>query len=341
MMHFAAWPYLYLLALVPALLVLYVYTFARKRQDLATFMALALAPQLLPGYSRARQWMKALCVMGAVACLVLALMQPQWGTHWQNIPSRGRALILLLDVSLSMRAEDVRPDRLERAKIDVTKWVQLLQKEGGHRLGLVTFAGRASLICPLTLDYEFFLQRINEVSSDSVSQEGTSIGDAIRQVLNGFGTLDREYTDVILITDGEDHGSLPLEAAQAAAQHLVTLYTIGVGDAARGTPIPIPDQSEEKQVYAQYQGQLVRSRMQQSLLIEMAHLTGGVYMPASVNSLGLERLYRDHIAAKTRRDIDMALRERLAPRYHGFVVAALLLLMFEMLLGDRRGERVS
>ncbi len=336
MMHFAAGSYVYLLALIPALLGLYVYHFARKRKDLAAFMALALTPQLLPGYSRLRQWTKACCVMGAVACLVFALMQPQWGRQWQELPRRGRDLILLLDVSLSMRAEDVQPNRLERAKIDVTELVQLLQKEGGHRLGLVAFAGRASLLCPPTFDYPFFLQQLREASPDLVPQEGTSIGDAIRRVLSGFGALDRAYTDMILITDGEDHGSTPLEAAQAATQHRVTLYTVGVGDAAQGAPIPMPDQGREGRVYAQYRGQMVQSRMQQSLLIEMAQLTGGEYQPASMDSLGLKRLYRNHIATKARRDIDVAPRERLVPRYHGFVVAALLFLMLEMILRDRR-----
>jgi Ca-activated chloride channel family protein len=157
-MYFAATPYTYLLVLIPVVLALYVYAFVRKRQALATFMDPSLISRLLPGHSRRRQWAKALCTVGAVAALVLALMQPQWGIDWQDIPRHGRDLIILLDVSISMKAQDVLPNRLEQAKQAVRKLVEYLQTTGGHRLGLVAFAGRASLRSPMTLDYPFFSQ---------------------------------------------------------------------------------------------------------------------------------------------------------------------------------------
>ena len=115
----------------------------------------------------------------AVGCLVLALMQPQWGQEWQEVQRQGRDLMIVLDVSRSMLAEDVVPNRLARAKNDIKDLVQVLQKEGGHRLGLVVFAGQASLQCPLTLDYGFFLQQLNQVGPHTVTRGGTLIGDAI------------------------------------------------------------------------------------------------------------------------------------------------------------------
>src|SRR6266581_3867967 len=198
-MRFAALAYAHLLWLLPALLALYIYAFARKRQALAEFLEVVLTPRLVPTLSRVRQWCKALCLIGAVGCLVLALMQPQW--------------------------------------------VQVLQKEGGHRLGLVVFAGQASLPCPLTLDYGFFLQQLNQVGPHTVTRGGTLIGDAIRKALSAFGPLANNYKDIILITDGEDHDSFPLEAAKAAAAEQVSIYTIGVGDAVSGTRVPVPGTS--------------------------------------------------------------------------------------------------
>jgi Ca-activated chloride channel family protein len=334
-MQFGAWSYRYLLGLVPVLLALYIYAFIRKRQAVATFMELALAPQLLPGLSRTRQWLKALCLVGAVGCLVLALMQPQWGKHWQDLPRRGRDLLILLDVSLSMLAEDMKPNRLERAKIDIKELVRDVQKQGGHRLGLIVFAGRARLQCPLTLDYAFFVQRLNEVRPGIVEREGTAIGEALRQALRGFGPLVPKYTDMILITDGEDHESLPLEAAQVAAEQQVSLHTMGVGDAGNGTRIPLQD-AEGRRFYAQYQGQEVRSRMQPALLLEMARRTGGTFMLAGTRPIELDRIYTEEIAAKARRDIEVIPHEGFVHRYHWFVLSALLLLAVDMLLRERR-----
>lgn len=334
-MQFAALPYLYLLWLVPALLALYVYSFGRKRRAIAAFMALELAPRLLPQVSRIRPWLKALCLLAAVTALILALMQPQWGKQWQEVPRRGRDLMILLDVSRSMLADDVAPNRLERAKIDIKDLLQLLHREGGHRIGLVVFAGRASLQCPLTLDYAFFLQKLNEVSPHTVGRGGTLIGDAIRQALHGFGTLEHNYKDIILITDGEDHESFPLEAARAAAEQQVSIYTIGLGDTDGGTRIPIQT-DDGKRTYIRYEGQEVRSKMQENLLLEIAQHTGGAYVPAGTRAIELDRIYDDYIAPKARRHLDAAARERLVHRYQWFVLAALILLAIDMLMPDHR-----
>lgn len=336
-MRFAALSYLHLLWIVPALCALYIYAFGRKRQALAAFMAPGLAPRLLPHLSRARQWSKALCLLGAVVCFILALMQPQWGKRWQDIPRRGRDLMILLDVSRSMLVEDVAPNRLEHAKIDIQDLVKVLHREGGHRLGLVIFAGRASLQCPLTLDYAFFLQKLRDAGATTVAQGGTLIGDAIRQALHGFGTLEHNYKDIILITDGEDHDSFPLEAAQVAAEQQVSIYAIGIGSPTTGSPIPIQNAAGER-TYVRYQGQEVRSRMRENLLLDIAQRTGGAYVPAGTRAIELDRIYAEHIAPKTRRDIDIAARERFVHRFQWFILAALLLLAMELLIRERKTE---
>jgi Ca-activated chloride channel family protein len=334
-MQFAAPAYLHFLWLVPIALALSGYALMRQRQLLAVFIDLALVPRLAAPVSRTRQWGKALCLAGALGCLVLALAQPQWGTQWQDVPRRGRDLMILLDVSRSMLAEDVAPNRLERAKLDIADLLHAIQQEGGHRVGLMAFAGRASLQCPLTLDYAFFLEQLKTLSPDTVGRGGTLIGDAVRQALQGFTTLAHNYKDIILITDGEDHDSFPLEAARAAAAQHVSIYTIGIGDAGRGAPIPVQE-AEGQSRHVQYQGQQVLSRMHANLLLEMAQLTGGAYVPAGTRLLALDRLYREFIAPKARRDLDAARRARPVPRYQWFVAAALCLLMLDMLIGECR-----
>jgi Ca-activated chloride channel homolog len=336
-MRFAALAYAHLLWLLPALLALYIYAFTRKRQALAEFLDVVLTPRLVPTLSRARQWCKALCLLGAAGCLVLALMQPQWGQEWQEVQRQGRDLMLVLDVSRSMLAEDVVPNRLARAKSDIKDLVQVLQQEGGHRLGLVVFAGQASLQCPLTLDYGFFLQQLNQVGPHTVTRGGTLIGDAIRKALSAFGPLANTYRDIILITDGEDHDSFPLEAAKAAAGEQVNIYTIGVGDAIKGTRVPVPETTGQR-AYVQYQGHEVLSRMQSDLLLEMARLTGGAYVPAGTRAIELDRIYTEKIAPKARRQTAMTKRERFIHRYQWFVLAGVLLLGIDMLVREGRED---
>ncbi len=273
-MQFSSLPYAYLLALLPLILALQLYTFWRQPRMLAAFASSKLLPRLLPAGEGARRWLRPLVLVAGVASLIVALMQPQWGKSVEDAPRQGRDLIVLLDTSLSMLAEDAAPNRLEQAKDTVRQLVRLADREGGHRLGLVAFAGRASLHCPLTLDYDFFLQRLDEVDTGTVVPGGTVIGDALRQTLQSFGELDPDYTDLILLTDGEDHGSVPVEAARAAAAYQVSLYAIGFGDPASGAPIPVED-ANGGAGFLQYQGQEVRSRMQPSLLLEMARLGGG------------------------------------------------------------------
>src|SRR5919106_4850602 len=271
-MRFAAWPAVYLLALVPALLALYAYAFRRQRRALAAFVARDLWPRLLPPIAERRRWLRAGCLIGAVACLVIALMQPEWGRGATELPLRGRDVIVLLDVSHSMLAEDVRPSRLAQAKAAARSLALAVQQGGGHRLGLLTFAGRADVQCPLTRDYRLFLKRLEDATTDGVARRGTSIGEAVRQAVRAFGELEPGYTDLVLITDGEDHASLPLEAAQMLGALQLSLATVGIGDPNRSAPIPLAAEGGVSHLI--HDGQEVRSRMRRGLLVGMAARAG-------------------------------------------------------------------
>ena len=332
-MRFAALSYVHLLWLLPALLALYVYGFARKRRVLSAFVDPSLAPRLTAGLSRSRRWLKALCLLGAVAAMIAALTQPQWGRRWQDVQRRGRDVMILLDVSRSMLAEDVSPNRLEGAKMGIRELVQVMREEGGHRLGLVVFAGRASLQCPLTLDTDFFLRRLQEVGPHTAGRGGSLIGDAIRHALRGMTTLAHHYKDIILITDGDDHDSFPLEAAASAAEQGVAIYAVGVGDSETGARIPVRG-ADGRVTYLEHQGREVRSRLRHDLLLDMAQMTGGAYVPAGTRAIELERIFTEHIAPKARQGTGHDRRERFVHRFQWFVLAALGLLALELFIPE-------
>jgi Ca-activated chloride channel homolog len=334
-MRFHAFAYVYLLGLVPILLALYAYGFWRQRRTLARFVELPLVARLLPRVDRPRRWAKALCVVGAVACLVVALMQPRWGETEEEAPRRGRDLVIALDVSLSMLAEDVSPSRLERAKAIVRGLVESVRAEGGHRLALVTFAGRAALQSPLTLDYGLFLERLAEASPARIPIKGTRIGDALHQTVRTLGGLEPGYADLLLITDGDDHGSLPDEAAGWLADQGVGLYVVGVGDSRVGARIPLED-DDGRSSFLRYDGFEVSTRMRSDLLASMALQGDGVYLAASDGEDPLARLYASRIADLPRREIDAHSRPVAAERFQWFALAALILLGAEMAFRERQ-----
>ena len=336
-MRFAAWPAAYLLVLAPALLLLSAYALRRRRQALAALVARDLAPRLLPAVSERRAWLRALCLTGAVASLVIALMQPQWGAGGRELPLRGRDVIVLLDVSHSMLAEDVEPNRLAHAKAAARSLAQAVQRDGGHRLGLLTFAGRADVQCPLTRDYGLFLKRLEDATPDAVARRGTSIGEAVRQAVRAFGELRPGYTDLVLISDGEDHQSLPLEAAQMLRMLQVSLTTVGVGDPDRSAPIPIAA-DDGGAAYLIHDGEEVRSRMRSGLLVGMAEAAGGAYVNGRAGPARLDEWYAEDLAARPRRDFEPATSKDLAPQYGYFVALAIVLLLLETAMRSAQGE---
>ena len=342
-MTFVKPEFFYLLVSLPVLLILYGYAFWRKRSIINKNFPAVLRQRLLPGLSTIRIWLKALCLIAAVGLIAFSLTQPQWGLGQENVERQGRDIFFMLDVSLSMLAEDQQPNRLEHAKQSIADLVTTLREEGGHRLGLITFAGRASLQCPLTLDYNFFLQRLEAVNTDSAVRKGTLIGDAIRQALQSFGTLHQDYTDIILITDGEDHGSFPIDAAKITKVQNVNLYILGLGDDGEGTPIPVRNVNEQGQTelsYLQYNDHQVLSRLRQSLLLEIARVSEGIYQPAGLQPLNLQQFYQDHIAHQPTRSIEVAAELRPLHRFQWFMALAILLLLLDMLLPERNRTRV-
>ncbi len=322
-----------LLLLVPLVLVLTAYGIRRRHQARATFLGQDVTSAEDVARDR-RRWLKAAALAGAVALLVVAVMGPRWGDSVEDAPRSGRDIIFLLDISRSMLAEDAKPNRLEAAKAAIAGMVEATRETGGHRLGLVTFAGRATRHSPVTLDYGFFLDRLAAVRSGAAPRRGSLIGNAVGKVLRELEPGASPYTDVILISDGEDHGGTTLSAAREAARLGVTIHSVGIGNPLSGAGITLISATGERAPLL-HNGEAVVTKLQEPLLRQIAGITSGVYVAARTAPAELDKLYRDSIAVKRGRELEGLAQTRAGELFRWLALAALLLLALEMLLGEQ------
>jgi Ca-activated chloride channel family protein len=269
---------------------------------------------------------------------VLALMRPQSGVHIERVGGAGFSsdVMVVLDVSRSMLADDVKPSRLARAKFEIKKIADGKELRGA-RMGLIAFAGRASLMCPLTPDRSFFDLVVDGVDTRSVSRGGTRIGDALRTAVKSFPPGPGSKL-VVLITDGEDHDSFPLDAADVAKKAGVHVVAVGLGSEA-GEPLSIPDPKTGASTPVMYDGQPVISKLDGETLRKIALDTEGVYVPAGTSALDLESIVKEHVRPIVRKDADAAVHVIAVEQYVWFVLASLLALIGAVWLGSIAGER--
>lgn len=332
--------YLHLLWLVPVLLGVVWYGYHRKQRALREFATSNLLDHLLPQVSFARQWVRWLLVLAAMVALVLAVIGPRWGVTYEDLPRRGIDIMFVLDVSRSMLAEDIKPNRLDRARLAIGDVLQVL---GGDRVGLVTFAGGAVLNCPLTINYSAFRMTLDEVGPLTSTRGGTLIGDAVRLAADSFVDPIKKYKAIIVITDGEDQESYPVEAArQAFTEKGIRVHTIALGDSAEGARIPT--EKDGRRLYLQHDGQEVWSKMNPQPLQEMAAVGGGVYVPAGTSNLDdLGQTYLAKMAPAELREFEASRIERYKVQFQWFAGAGLGLLLIASFMSERReetGERV-
>jgi Ca-activated chloride channel homolog len=323
---------IWLLALwvLPLLAAVLVYAHRRRAAAARRFAELAMIGRLMPPPGTARAWIKGSLLLVGVALLIVAAARPRFGVYFEQISARGVDLFVLLDVSRSMLAEDVAPHRLERAKSDIR---DLLRKLPGDRVGLIAFAGAPAVIVPLTTDRGFFLNALDSVDTRSAPRGGSLIGDAIRKAIESLdATRDRDQV-LVLITDGEDHDSFPLEAAQSAAEREIKIFAVGLGDTEEGRRIPLRDSTGSVR-YLQHEGQEIWSRMDERLLKEIALKTSGAYIPARTRTYDLGQIYEEHLAGLARGEIQAEKRKRYAERFQWFVFFGLIALLAEMLIAS-------
>ncbi|MFG0252044.1 MAG: VWA domain-containing protein [Phycisphaerales bacterium JB038] len=322
------------LLLLPLAAVLFLRAGRARTRALQRFVSSPLVASLAAGFSKRAAVAKAILVVTALGLVVLALARPAWNPQPVPVSRSGRDIVFLVDVSRSMLAEDLKPNRLERAKLAIQDVTASL---AGDRVALVAFAGRPVVKCPLTTDYGFFRLALEELSVDSVTRGGSMIGDAIRLALSdAFDAQQAQYRDIILLTDGEDQGSFPVEAAGKAGQLGVRLIALGLGDDGEGSLVPVPDgQGGTKPLT--YEGDVVRSRLEGELLRQTALASAdGRYLHVATGNINLDRVYAELVKQAERRQIEAEEIVRYEEKYQLFLAGAFLLLLVEMCLGERR-----
>jgi len=328
---------LHLLWVLPALAALYVYASRRRRRSLELFVDAGLLDRIPVSASTARRRVKAGLVILATGLIVAALTRPAWNPVPKTVQRRGRDVVFLLDVSNSMLDEDLAPNRLERAKLAIGDCIARLQ---GDRVGLVVFAGTAVVKCPLTLDYGFFQMMLDGVSTGSASRGGTMMGDAIRTALtNAFDDEEKKYKDIVLITDGEDHDSFPVAAAEKAGERGIRLIAIGLGDENEGRRIPITA-DDGTRTFMKYEGREIWTKLDADVLRQMVNATPeGKYLNVSTGTIDLGDVYARLIDSAEKRELESKTMKRYEEKFQGFLAVAFVLLSLEMLISDRKRER--
>ena len=317
---------LWLLLVIPPALMAFFWWAMRARQSLlAQFIEARLLSALTVGISPARKKIRFGCLILAVALLLVALARPQHGFDLQEVEQRGLDIVVAVDTSKSMLATDIAPDRLERAKLAA---LELMQTAGTDRLGLVAFAGDAFLECPLTIDNTAFQQCVQALDVNSLPEGGTDIAAAIKTALTAFKEGDR-YKVLVLLTDGEDNvnDAAALEAARDAAKAGLTIFTIGIGTAEGALLNPNLVRDPE--------GNAVKSHLNEALLQQMAGAAGGFYLPLrGANTMDV--LYERGLVPLPKSEGRERLIKRYHEQYHWPLAAAILLLLAELFLPERR-----
>jgi len=324
----------WLLLLIPLLGIFFAWGFWRKTVLLRRFAETGMLKRMVAGTSTARQMLKMGLLLLAVFFLVLSLARPQWGTKMELMKRRGLDVVVAMDVSLSMYAEDIKPDRLARSKQEIQRFVEQL---GGDRVALVAFAGDAFLQCPLTSDYSAFRIFLDVLDPNLIETPGTDIGRAIETSVKAFDAKDRKYRVMLLLTDGEDHSGGAERAAEEAAKEGVIIYTVGIGMPS-GVPIPVKDENGQMTYKKDADGNFVTSRMDPELLQRIAQKTGGKFYHAEPGHFELLDVLKE-INGMEKRDLDADRFTRFEDRYQIPLALGIVLLALEMLISDRRRRK--
>lgn len=329
MLYFANTIYLLLIPLVLLIPVGYAVQRRLRRNRLRRFGDEELVRQLMPSYSGTKGWVRTILTAVALFFFLVGLARPQIGAKLSEHEARGAEIMICLDVSNSMLAEDYSPNRLDRAKLAISRIVDRLQDD---RIGLIVFAGSSFVQLPITTDYVSAKMFLNTIDTQSVPIQGTAMGDAIFTALRSFSAQSEKSRAMILITDGENHEDDAVEAARQAAEMGVKVYTIGVGSA-QGQPIPM-----DGDLLKDREGNIVVTRLDESTLQQVAQAGGGAYVHAGNEEFGLNPII-DDIRKMEDEEFSSVVFEEFDEQYMYFFAIAFALLVLEMLIGDRKWKK--
>ncbi|MBO4918358.1 MAG: VWA domain-containing protein [Bacteroidales bacterium] len=329
MIYFAQYRFLLLLLLVPVIFIAHAVKLRLRRKRVERFGDAALVEELMPSYSRAKGWVGTVLFALGFFFFVIGLARPQIGAKLREHEAKGAEIMICLDVSNSMLAEDYSPNRLERAKLAISRIVDRLQDD---RIGLIVFAGSSFVQLPITTDYVSAKMFLNSIDTGSVPVQGTAIGDAVLTAARSFSAQSEKSRAIIVITDGENHEDDPVDAVRQVAEMGIKVYTIGVGSL-RGQPIP-----KDGELMKDREGNIVVSRLDEGTLQQMADAGGGAYVHAGNEEFGLNPIVDDIKKMEAER-FNSVVFEEYDEQYMYFFAIALAFFVIEMLVGDRRSRR--
>ncbi len=331
MFRFASVEFLLGLLVLPVIVAFFWTTMRARRHALERFGDLALVRRLSASVSPRGRLAKGILVVGAVGLSVLALARPQFGTRVETVRSQGQDIVVAIDVSLSMMAEDVKPNRLERAKLEVSRMLGLLD---GDRLGLVAFAGDAFVQSPLTVDYGAAAMFLAAMEPDLIPIQGTNLGEALAVALDAFEEGSRDHRTLIVITDGEDHEGEVEAGVERALEMGVSIYTVGIGST-DGVPIPEIDEAGRRSGFKRDEdGNVVTTRLDEATLMRVAEATGGRYFRAG-DPGALDPLL-DEILRGEGRELEAREVTQFEEQFQIFLGLALMMLLAESVVPGRR-----
>ena len=329
MLNFAQAQYLLLLFLIPVFFIAQALVLKMRRRRIRKFGDENLVAQLMPSYSRAKVWVRVVLFSIGFFFFVIGLSRPQIGAKLKEHETKGAEIMIVLDVSNSMLAEDYSPNRLERAKLAISRLVDKLRDD---RIGLIVFAGNSFVQLPITTDYVSAKMFLNSITTDSVPVQGTAIGDAINTAIRSFSAQSEKSRAVIVITDGENHEDDPVAAAAQAAEMGIRVFTIGVGSP-EGKPIPM-----DGELLKDKDGEIVVTRLDEKVLQDVAQAGNGVYVRAGNSEFGLNPII-DNIKRMEDEMYSSIVFEEYDEQFMYFLGIALFFFVIEMLIGDRRSRK--
>ena len=330
-MNFGAPNWLWTLAILPLLVLLYAQAERRSAIKLREFVSPRLLPQLAGNVDRVRRAIRFAFVLLALALAIGALAKPRWGYTYEDVKRRGLDLLFAVDTSRSMLSNDVAPNRLERVKLAAQDLITDLQ---GDRVGLIAFAGRAFLQAPLTIDYDAAVESINDLDTKTIPEGGTNIGEAIALATQTFGKSAIGNRALIIFTDGEELSGDAVNEAKKAADAGVKIFTIGVGTA-QGSLIPVEGKGEGGFV-KDAKGQVVKSKLDENRLREIAQATGGMYLHLESGPQTMRQLYTEGLSKLKTAEIDARLSSRPIERYEWPLAGAIVALIASLFINDRK-----
>ena len=329
MLMFAEYKFLYLLILIPIILVGYGILRYLRGKRVKALGDEALVRELMPSASRAKGWVRISFFCLGLMFLIIGLARPQTGARLAERKTKGAEILVALDVSNSMLAQDYSPNRLERAKLAIARLTDKLQED---RIGLVIFAGTSFVQLPVTTDYISAKMFLGSIDTGSIPVQGTAIGDAIRLCTKSFSAQSEKSRVIVVISDGEDHEADAVESAKQAAELGIKVYTIGVGSA-EGQPIPM-----DGGLLKDRSGEIVVTRLNEQMLRDIARAGGGAYIHAGNEEFGLNPII-DDIRRMEDEEFGSVVFEEYDDEFMYFLGAALLCFVIETLIGRRKPRR--